>query len=391
MTALGRRVTDLMQSLGLTIDLEARVDDLTVGQQQQLEIIRALARTPDILILDEPSAVLAPEERHSLFKLLARLRQGGIGIILISHRLDDIFECCDRVIVLRRGRVAGESTVAGLTHDQLVRLVVGEILSPPEQTVRRPVDTEIVVAVSGLSVFDDRARSVVHEVSFNLHAGEITALCGVEGNGQTELLQVLAGMRQPGRGRIRYRLGANELDSPVDAGELRRHGVGHIAEDRLRHAVLADRSLCDNWLMTFLHDPQLVRHGWLQLKKARQCVDEAIQTYAIKANDSSMRVRQLSGGNQQKLVLARELSRDPALLLAAHPARGLDARTTAFVHEALLDARRRGAAVLLLTADLDEAWKLADRVMVMHRGHLRGPVQIDDTTIEQVGLWMTTQ
>jgi simple sugar transport system ATP-binding protein len=260
------------------------------------------------------------------------------------------------------------------------------------QKARKPsIETQLVLEVESLSVLDDRARPVINEVSFSLRTGEITALCGVEGNGQTELLQVIAGMRQPGDGMIRYHLRGCSFQGPVDPGELRRWGVGHIAEDRLRYAVLPDRSLCDNWLMTFLHDRGLVKAGWIKRGQAQQQVDAAIQAYAIKANDSHMLVRQLSGGNQQKLVLARELSQRPALLLAAHPARGLDARTTAFVYEALLGARDNGAAVLLLTADLDEAWALSDRIMVMYRGRLRGPVTIDDTTIEQVGHWMTSE
>ncbi len=391
MHALEQRVAELARATGLSIDLTAKVDDLTVGQQQQLEIIRALARSPNILILDEPTAVLAPDERYALFRLVARLKQNGIGIILISHRLDDIFECCDRVVVLRRGRVAGESRVSGLSRDQLVRLIVGEAVQSPKRIRKPPVETQPVVEVESLSVLDGRARPVVNEVSFSLRAGEITCLCGVEGNGQTELLQVVAGMRQPGGGMIQYRLRGRSFQGPVSPGELRHQGVGHIAEDRLRYAVLPDRSLCDNWLMTFLHDRGLVKAGWIKRGQAQQHVDAAIQAYGIKANDSHMLIRQLSGGNQQKLVLARELSQQPALLLAAHPARGLDARTTAFVYEALLGARDNGAAVLLLTADLDEAWTLSDRIMVMYRGHLRGPVAIDDTTIEQVGHWMTSE
>ena len=349
-----------------------------------------LAREPRLLILDEPTAVLAPDERAGLFRMIARLKARGVAIILISHKLEDVEQGCDRVVVMRQGRVVDQAAVAGRSRDDLVRLIVGDHLAPVEHRAATPGAT--VLAVENLTIRRPNGSIAVADASFTLQAGEIVGLCGVEGNGQTELLHVLAGMARADGGTLRYRLNAAEFGA-ADAATLRRHGLAHIAEDRLRHAVVAEASLADNWLLTNLHDRAFNTGAWLRRAPAVARVARAIGDYAIKAPGPRALLRQLSGGNQQKLVLARELAAGaggaPPLVLAAHPTRGLDLRTIAFVQRELLRARDAGAAIVLLSADLAELWQMADRIAVMANGRLRGPVALSATTQQDVGHWMT--
>jgi ABC-type uncharacterized transport system ATPase subunit len=393
----GRRVIDyarltasvgaLARDLGVSFDPGARIDRLSVGQQQQVEILKALARTPRILILDEPTSVLAPDDRAGLFGMIRRLKQRGTGIFLISHRLEDILEVCDRVLVMRQGRVVGGGAVAGLARPDLVRMVVGDEL--PDIDHRPAATGRAVVNVERLMLRRANGAPAVADASFELRAGEITALCGVDGNGQSELIELLAGMLSPQSGRITYHLRGGQQIGPLAPASLRALGVAHVPEDRLRHGVVAAFSLAANWLLTNLWNAVFARLGWLRPDQARKRCSDAIRAYDIKANSPAAPLRNLSGGNQQKLVLARELADEPELVLAAHATRGLDVRTTDFVLRELLRARDRGAAVLLLSSDLDEAWQVADRVMVMSHGQLRGPTPLRATTRQQVGHWMT--
>jgi simple sugar transport system ATP-binding protein len=376
----------LARELGMHLDLAARVNRLSVGQQQQVEILKALSRKPRILILDEPTSVLAPEERGGLFAMLAHLQQAGTGIILISHRLEDILETCDRVVVMRQGRVVGGGVVAGLDRADLVRMIVGESLPSIERraaSVGHPILT-----VEHLVLQHPNGLPAVAGATFELRAGEITALCGVDGNGQSELVELIAGMRIPQSGKLVYHMAGSEYVGPLAPAALRALGVAHVPEDRLRHGVISAFSLINNWLLTNLWSAMFAPGGWLRPEQAGVRCREAIRAYEIRARGPADPLRTLSGGNQQKFVLARELTNLPGLVLAAHATRGLDVRTIDFVLRELLRARDRGAAVLLLSADLDEVWHVADRVMVMNRGHLRGPVSLRETTRQEVGHWM---
>ena len=385
--ALADSIGRLATELRMEVDLDAIVDDLPVGRQQQVEILKALSRDPAILILDEPTAVLTPEERDGLFAMLARLKARGTGIILISHRLEDVIEGCDRVAVMRQGRIVGGGAVAGLGRADLVRLVFGDDLAAIEH---RPANAGTpVLRATGLSLRRANGTSAIDDASFDLRTGEIVALCGVDGNGQSELVQILAGMMRPDAGSLTYRLRGQEHAGPLSAAALRRLGLGHVAEDRLRHAVVPGFTLAANWLLTTLFHGALAPRGWLNLAAANARCGTAIRDYDVKASGPGALLRHLSGGNQQKLVLARELHGAPELVLAAHPTRGLDVRTIAFVQRELLNARDRGAAVLLLSADLNEVWAVADRVMVMAAGRLHGPVPVAETSRQEVGRWMT--
>jgi general nucleoside transport system ATP-binding protein len=375
------------RDLGTSLRYDARVSTLSVGGRQQVELVRALFHEPRLLILDEPTAVLPPAERDRLLHFIRRLKDRGMAAILISHKLDDLYDCCDRAIVMRAGRVAGSSDLRSDDRARLVRLIVGEELPPPD--LRHGARGAPVVSVKELVVHRDNGTVAVDRGSFDLHAGEIVGLCGVEGNGQTELLHALAGMRPIQAGEIIYALG-NETAVKGDAATLRRAGVAHIPEDRLHHAVVPSFSLTMNWLLRKLSEPGLVSFGFLRRLIAARATLDALRINDVRASGPRARMSDLSGGNQQKFVIARELGDDISVILAAHPTRGLDIRTVATIRNRLVSERAKGVAILLLSADLSEVWDLADRVMVMARGKLRGPVPVDETSLAEIGHWMTS-
>jgi general nucleoside transport system ATP-binding protein len=373
--------------LGTKLNYDARVSTLSVGGRQQVELVRALFHEPRLLILDEPTAVLPPTERDRLLHFIRRLKDRGMAAILISHKLDDLYDCCDRAVVMRAGRVVGSSDLRPEDRGQLVRLIVGEELPPPD--LRHGSRGAPVVSVRELVVHRDNGTVAVDHGSFDLHAGEIVGLCGVEGNGQTELLHALAGMRPIHSGEIAYALG-NENGLKRDAASLRQAGVAHIPEDRLHHAVVPSFTLTMNWLLRKLREPRLVTFGFLRRLTAAKATLDALRTNDVRASGPRARMSDLSGGNQQKFVIARELGDDVSVILAGHPSRGLDIRTVAAIRDRLVAERARGVAILLLSADLSEVWDLADRVMVMARGKLRGPVPVSETSLAEIGHWMTT-
>lgn len=373
--------------LGVDIDFDARVDRLTVGQQQRVEIIKVLSRRPRLLILDEPTAVLSQEERPALFRLVAELAAQGTSVIIISHKLEDILESCRRVVVMRHGRVVSTSEVGGKSREDLIRLLVGD-----DMPSLRPKDPsaqagQVLLKATDLSFRRPNGTVALQDVSFELRRGEILALCGVEGNGQSELVQVVTGLMPPDSGRLQYWFDASS--SYADAAVLRQAGVCHIPEDRLRDGVLVDAPLADNFLLTHLDKDEFCRGGWLRPAAVEQAVVDAIAAYSVKTPGVRAAMSQLSGGNQQKLVLARELADDPSLIVAAHPTRGLDVKTIAFINNQLLARRSAGAGVLLASADLAEVWQVADRIMVLAGGRLHGPVAVSETSIQEVGRWMT--
>jgi len=388
------RLTELRQAtesiagrLGMSLAFDQRVDRLTVGEQQRVEIMKVLARRPRLLILDEPTAVLSAEERPALFQMVAELAAQGTAVIIISHKLEDILESCRRVVVMRQGRVVSISEVGGKSKQDLIRLLVGDDLPVLEKAPPQTRSVECLLAVDDLVVARADRSVAVDRASFTLHSGEILALCGVDGNGQTELIHAIAGMLSPQSGTLKYWFAAD--GRRLDAAQVRAGGVSHIPEDRLRDGVLRHACLADNYLLTQLGDRRFNRRGWLRPKPVRSALKKAISEYSVRAPGETALMSQLSGGNQQKLVLARELESQPRLILAAHPTRGLDVQTIAFVNNQLLECKARGAGVLLASADLAEAWQVADRIMVMSAGKLHGPVPINETSIQEVGRWMT--
>lgn len=373
--------------LGTQIQFEARVATLSIGGRQQVELIRALFHEPRLLILDEPTAVLPPSERDRLLQFIRLLKARGTATILISHKLDDLYDCCDRAIVMRAGRVVGTSDLRPQDRSELIRLIVGAELPPPD--IRSGTPGEVVLSAKGLVVHRADGSVAVDRGSFDLRAGEIVGLYGVEGNGQTELMHALAGMQPILAGEIVYALNRKPVHAK-DAAALRRGGVAHIPEDRLQHAVVAGFSLQLNWLLRKLSDRRFASRGLLRHQAATKATASAIESGDIRAGGPRARMATLSGGNQQKFVIARELGEGVNVILAGHPTRGLDIRTVAEIRNRLIAERAKGVAILLLSADLSEVWEIADRVMVMTRGRLHGPVPVSATSLAEIGHWMTT-
>ncbi len=370
--------------IGLEIDPLGIVDRLDMGGRQRVEILKALFRGARVLILDEPTTVLSERERAQLYDVIRRLKADGVGIVLISHKLDDIYEVCDRVLVLRAGRVVDRAPLAERSRTALVRSMVGEDIVPgPAKTGSAGA---VVLKVDDLSVRKDNGALAFKDVSFELRAGEILALAGVEGNGQEELAEALAGLRRAQRGHIV--LDSRPLDRHATALRRRMHGLRHVPHDRQRRGMLASRPLAENFLLSHWFERAFSRGGWIRRSRAHAGVADVAHAFDLRGRASNA-LGSLSGGNQQKLVVGREMWGPSRLLIAAHPTRGLDVRTVAALQDRLVRRRNEGLAILLISSDLGEIWQIADRVMVMGHGRLHGPVAVADTNTQQIGAWIS--
>jgi len=376
-----RRAAGASERFGIRVDPSARVLDLSVGQQQRVEILKALSRDCRILILDEPTAVLVPGEVEALFATLRSLVADGLSVVFISHKLAEVRAISDRVSVLRRGALVG--TVDGGTDErELARMMVGR----PTFGVERPADAAVatgepVLGIRGLGAAGASGLSALSDVSFDVSGGEILGLAGVSGNGQTELVDVLCGMRRPTSGSVR--VGGVEL-AGADPERVMRAGVGRIPEDR--HASLVgDLSVAYNLVLERLDDFR--RGGRIDERRIREHAAELIDRFDIRARPDDP-VATLSGGNIQKVLLARVLSRDPRLLVVSQPTRGLDVGATEYVRSQLLARRAAGAAILLVSEDLDELLALSDRLIVMYEGRIVGGMAVADADLERLGMLM---
>lgn len=377
-------IAALARHIGLEIDPLATVDRLDMGGRQRVEILKALFRGARVLILDEPTTVLSERERAQLYAVIRKLKADGVGVVLISHKLDDIYEVCDRVLVLRAGRVVDQAPLAERSRAALVRSMVGaDILPGPAKSGGAGA---VVLKVDDLSVRKDNGTVAFGAVSFELRAGEILALAGVEGNGQEELAETLAGLRRAERGSIA--LDGRALDHHASALRRRIGGVRHVPHDRHRRGVLASRPLAENFLLSHWFDRAFSRGGWLRRSRARAGVADVTRAFELRGRASAP-LGSLSGGNQQKLVVGREMWGTSRLLIAAHPTRGLDVRTVAALQESVVRRRNEGLAILLISSDLAEIWQIADRVMVMSHGRLHGPVAVADSNTHQIGAWIS--
>ena len=378
--AARRRTADASERYGIRVDPDARVTDLSVGEQQRVEILKALARDCRLLILDEPTAVLVPQEVETLFATLRRLVADGLGIVFISHKLGEVREISDRVTVMRKGAVVG--TAPGSTDEgELARMMVGRPVFGVERTNGpRAGATAPTLRVRDLRVAG-QGIDALRSVSFQVDAGEVLGVAGVSGNGQTELVEVLAGMRRPDGGSVT--VGEVEL-AGASPSEVVAAGVGRIPEDR--HASLVtELSVAQNLVLERLDDFR--DRGRLDERRIRAHAEELIERFSIRARAED-RVATLSGGNVQKVLLARVLSRDPRVVVVAQPTRGLDIGATEYVRSELLARRAAGAAILLVSEDLDELLALADRLIVMYEGRLVGEMRADDADPERLGLLM---
>jgi simple sugar transport system ATP-binding protein len=383
--AANARVRELAASFKFEIDPNALIADITVGQQQRVEILKALYREADILILDEPTAVLTPQESLELFEILRNLKDGGMSVIFITHKLNEVLEIADRISVLRRGKKIDTVPRAGATDAGLAQLMVGrEVVFRVEKEAPKP--GELLLEVEGLHVFDDRGIEKVRDLSLEVRAGEIVGIAGVDNNGQSELIDALTGLRHAASGRIA--VAGRECVRATPREMVDKAGLGHIPEDRHLRGLILDFNLAENLaLHDYRHEPDS-RLGWLFPRRILARASRLLPEFDVRGGGPTTTASSLSGGNQQKIVLAREIDRDPRVLIAAQPTRGLDVGAIEFVHRRLIAERDEGRGVLLVSLELEEIFALADRILVMFEGQVVGeyPPDVSEGTL---GLAMT--
>ena len=393
------RVSELGARYGLDVDPTARIWQLSVGQQQRVEIVKALARDARILILDEPTAVLTPQEAEALFEVLRAMTAEGRSVVFISHKLDEVRAVADRVTVLRAGRSEGTRSIAGVDSRQLARLMVGRDVSltsallvhPDEEdlaeapTDDQPRDAPVVLALRGLSVRGDRDETALSEVDLEVRAGEIVGVCGVAGNGQRELVEVLSGTRPVVAGKIA--VGGKDR-RPGNPRGIRQAGLAVIPEDRLHVGLAPSLSIEENLALMAFDSPALSAGPFLRRKAIRSAAVDLMERFDIRAPGPATETRVLSGGNVQKVLLARELSSRPTALVAASPTRGLDVGAIEHVRRVLLDAAGEGVGILLVSEDLDEVLSLSNRVAVIYEGRIVAVLDRADADVETLGLLM---
>ncbi|RUM98835.1 ABC transporter ATP-binding protein [Pseudaminobacter arsenicus] len=384
--AARRRIGKLSSDFGLALDPDATVASLSVGERQRVEILKALYRDARILILDEPTAVLTPSETDALFRTLKLLVAQGLSIIFISHKLHEVMAVSDRVLVLRAGRLAGERATEGSSRSELAALMVGQHVASP--TVGEPKTGSVLLELKNVSTSGQGSSTRLDDVSLVLRAGEITGLAGVSGNGQATLAALIAGTLKPSSGQMAIS-GAQVADWTPRAALSR--GIGRIPEDRHAVGTIGDMSVTENVISERYGTPRFSRRGFLDWRAARNFAEEIIRDYDVKCPSPEARIRLLSGGNMQKLILGRALDADPVIILANQPTRGLDVGAVAFVHRRLLEARERGAAILLISEDLEEVLTLSDRILVMSKGRLSSPSKRGERSIRELGELMAGQ
>jgi ABC-type uncharacterized transport system ATPase subunit len=381
--AASKRVRELSESFGLAVNPNARISAITVGQQQRVEILKALYRGAEILILDEPTAVLTPQEAQELFQIVNELKAQGKSIVFISHKLNEVLEIADRISVLRRGKLVETIPREGATEAGLARSMVGrEVLLRVEKKPAQPGDP--LLQIEEVVVRDDRGLEAVRGVSFDVRAGEIVGIAGVDGNGQTELIDALTGLRHSASGSIR--IGGEELNRAT-AREALDAGMGHIPEDRQRRGLVLDFNLAENLVLHDYGREPFSRLGWINPRNWFRWARGLLQEFDVRGGGPTTRGGSLSGGNQQKVVIAREVARNPSVLIAAQPTRGLDVGAIEFVHRRLVEQRDAGKAVLLVSLELEEILSLSDRILVLYEGRIVAEFP-PDVSEEELGFAM---
>lgn len=369
----------------LDVDLKAPIYALPVGMQQRVEILKTLYRGADILVLDEPTSVLTPQEATELFKAIRVLKEQGKTVVFISHKLREVLSICDKITVLRRGRVVGTIRAADTNLSELAKMMVGrEVIYKFEK--KSISEREVVLRVESLKTLDDRGLPALKGISLEVHASEILGIAGVEGNGQTELVETLTGLRKITEGKI---LLNNREITRASPKERIRLGISHVPEDRHKRGLIPDFSVMENLILGSHDRPPFAKWGVrLDFGETSKYAQKLIGDFSIKTQSEDTPVRHLSGGTQQRVVLARELSREPKLIIASQPTRGLDVGATEFVRSKLVEMRDHRCAVLLVSADLDEIWALSDRIAVMYEGKVVATKDPQETNEEELGLLM---
>ncbi len=381
---VAQRIREISEKHGLEVDPTAKVEDLSVGVRQRVEIIKVLYRSANILILDEPTAVLTPQEADDLFGILRSLRAQGVSIIFISHKLREVLELADRVTVIRRGKVVGEAKTAGASQAMLAELMVGrQVALTVEKKAAHAAET--VLGFDNLKVLDNRLQVAVDGASLEVRAGEILGVAGVQGNGQTELVEALTGLRTVQDGKVFI---AGQDVTNATPRKITECGVSHIPEDRQEDGLVLSFPVHDNLIINTYYRPPFSKGLVVNAKAIVGQADGLIEQFDIRTPSAAVPVSNLSGGNQQKVIVARELNRPIKLLIANQPTRGLDVGSIEFIHSQLVRKRDEGTAVLLVSAELDEIMGLADRIAVIFKGKFTAVVDADDVSKEQVGLMM---
>lgn len=378
-------VKAIADKYGFAIDPNAVIEDISVGQQQKVEILKALYRGAKILILDEPTAVLTPQEIEELGKIIENLKKEGKSVILITHKLKEVMSMSDRVTIIRRGKVTGTVNTVDTNIDELAELMVGRKVTLVVEKEEAKVGAE-VLKVANLSANDQRGIPAVKNVSFEVHGGEILGIAGVDGNGQTELLEVLTGLRKPHDGSITMNgkdLYGKSPREVIDAG------VGHIPEDRHKRGLILKYSLVENSILGIHRNEEFTKKGFIMDYKAiRSHCDKLIEEFDVRTPNADVFASALSGGNQQKLIAAREIAKDPDLLIAAQPTRGIDVGAIEYIHSRLVEERDKGKAVLLVSLELDEVLALSDRIAVMYDGKIVDILDRKDADEQKLGILM---
>ncbi len=381
---VAHRIRELSEQYNVPVNPDAYISDLPVGIQQRVEIMKALYRDAKILILDEPTAVLTPQEADDLFEVMHHLTERGVSIFFITHKLREVLAAADRITVLRQGVVVGTTTPKEATRQSLAQMMVGrEVVLQVLKTEAQPADP--VLDVRGLEVHDERGHASVAGVSFVVRAGEILGVAGVEGNGQTQLVEAITGLREAKDGQINV-LGQDVTNHRPRA--VTALGTAHIPEDRIKHGLVLNYPVADNLILADYYRPPFSHGIIMDERQVEENATQIVQAYDIRTPSIYTLASKLSGGNQQKVIAARELSRGPRLLIAAQPTRGLDVGSIEFIHQQIVAARDDGAGVLLVSAELDEILSLSDRIVVLYQGHIMADMPAADATREQLGLLM---
>jgi len=377
-------IQELSNQYGLSVDPYAKIQDISVGMQQRVEILKTLYRGADILIFDEPTAALTPQEITELIQIMKKLIQEGKSIILITHKLKEIMSVCDRCTIIRKGVGVGTVNVKETNPDELAALMVGrEVHFKTEKKTATP--KEAVLTIKELVVEDSRGVEAVSSLNLSVRAGEIVGIAGVDGNGQTELIEAITGLRKIKSGSITLK---NQELSTLSTRKITESGVGHIPQDRHKHGLVLDYTIGENiGLQTYYQKP-MSKSGILNYKEMYKKAKELIAEYDVRTPSEYTQARSLSGGNQQKAIIAREVDRSPELLIAAQPTRGLDVGAIEFIHKKLIEERDKGRAVLLVSLELDEVMNLSDRIAVIYEGEIVDIVDPKETNEQELGLLM---
>ena len=385
---MNTQVKEYAQRFHLEVEPSATIQQLSIGEQQRVEILKLLVSGAELLILDEPTAVLTPQEADALFVALRQMAQEGKSVLIITHKLGEVMRVADRITVLRGGKSIATMPLAETTQEELTVLMVGHQLETAERVPNDRPGNHVVMKMSDVCAMNDRNLPALRNVDLELHAGEIVGIAGVSGNGQRELAETLAGMRKVTAGRLILEERDVTGQNPRQAID---NGIAYIPEDRLGVGLVGKMDLAENYILKNFSKPQSSRWGILRKKSNNQQTQEAVDTYQIKNAGIHTPAGLMSGGNLQKLLVGREVAEDPKIIIAAYPVHGLDVGAINSIHKILLEERQKGKAILLISEDIDELFALSDRIAVLYSGKLSAPIPIEQATVDNIGLLMVGQ